>query len=209
MRVITANFMISTVGPHLLIRSEINLTTPRHIIRTVCINFCKAPLIPIFIISTHVFDLMSQSYCSCFLKTIYIIQIILLYIIACATNYSDIPTESKDIHMFVIRNRYRWQLWLLEMVRVVFAKCRSTKNLVRAGLKLVSNSSYTLWCHQMETFTALLALCAGNSPVTGNSPHNGQWRGALMFSLICAWIHSWVNKEYCMILFDMAVEVWA
>ena len=29
------------------------------------------------------------------------------------------------------------------------------------------------------------------SPV--NSPHKGQWRGALMFSLICAWINGWVN----------------
>ena len=31
------------------------------------------------------------------------------------------------------------------------------------------------------------------SPV--NSPHNGQWRGALMFSLICAWINGWVNNR--------------
>ena len=38
------------------------------------------------------------------------------------------------------------------------------------------------WCrHQVEAFSALLALCAGihQSPV--NSPHKGQWRGALMF----------------------------
>ena len=27
-----------------------------------------------------------------------------------------------------------------------------------------------------------------------NSPHKGQWRGALMFSLICAWINGWVNN---------------
>ena len=26
-----------------------------------------------------------------------------------------------------------------------------------------------------------------------NSLHKGQWRGALMFSLICAWINRWVN----------------
>ena len=26
-----------------------------------------------------------------------------------------------------------------------------------------------------------------------NSPHKGQWRGALMFSLIWAWINDWVN----------------
>ena len=29
------------------------------------------------------------------------------------------------------------------------------------------------------------------SPV--NSPHKGQWREALMFSLICAWINDWVS----------------
>ena len=28
-----------------------------------------------------------------------------------------------------------------------------------------------------------------------NSPHRGQWRGALMFSLICAWINGWVNNR--------------
>ena len=31
------------------------------------------------------------------------------------------------------------------------------------------------------------------SPV--NSPHKGQWRGALIFSLICAWINGWVNNH--------------
>ena len=49
--------------------------------------------------------------------------------------------------------------------------------------------------HQMETFSALLALCAGNSPVYGEFPHKGQWRGALMFSLICAWINRLVNNH--------------
>ena len=31
------------------------------------------------------------------------------------------------------------------------------------------------------------------SPV--NSTHKGQWRGALIFSLICAWINGWVNNR--------------
>ena len=31
------------------------------------------------------------------------------------------------------------------------------------------------------------------SPV--NSPHKGQWRGALMFSLVCVWINGWVNNR--------------
>ena len=69
------------------------------------------------------------------------------------------------------------------------------------------NGSYvatcnTWWHHQMETFSAILALCAGKSLVTGagNSPVTNefplcQWRRALMFSLICAWINSWVNNR--------------
>ena len=49
------------------------------------------------------------------------------------------------------------------------------------------------WRHQMETFSALLALCAGNSPV--NSPQKGQWRGALIFSLNCARTNGWVHNR--------------
>ena len=55
---------------------------------------------------------------------------------------------------------------------------------------------YTWWRHQMETFSALLALSVWGihlSPV--NSSHKGQWRRALMFSLICAWIYAWINNR--------------
>ena len=52
-------------------------------------------------------------------------------------------------------------------------------------------ASSSWWRHQMETFSALLAFCAW-SPV--NSPHKGQWRGALMFSLICTRINGWANN---------------
>ena len=47
----------------------------------------------------------------------------------------------------------------------------------------------TWWRHQMKTFSTLLAICAGNSP------HKGQWRGALVFSLICVCINVWVNNR--------------
>ena len=55
----------------------------------------------------------------------------------------------------------------------------------------------TWWRHQMETFSALLAICAGKrSPVS--SSHKGQCHGTLMFSLICAWLNGWVdNREAC------------
>ena len=48
---------------------------------------------------------------------------------------------------------------------------------------------YTRWRHQMEIFSALLALCEGNSPVTGNFP--SQRPVTLMFSLISAWTNGW------------------
>ena len=49
--------------------------------------------------------------------------------------------------------------------------------------------------HQMETFSALLALCVGNSLVTGSPLKKGQWCGALMFYLICAWINGTANNR--------------
>ena len=53
----------------------------------------------------------------------------------------------------------------------------------------------TWWRHQMDTFSALLALCAGNSLSLVNSLHKGQWRGALIFSLVCAWTNGWANNR--------------
>ena len=51
------------------------------------------------------------------------------------------------------------------------------------------------WHHQMETFPRYWSFVRGfhRSPV--NYPHKGQWRGALMFYLICAWINGWVNNR--------------
>ena len=52
-------------------------------------------------------------------------------------------------------------------------------------------SIFIWWRHQIETFPALLAICAGNLPVRGEFPTQSQWRGALTFSLICARINGW------------------
>ena len=51
------------------------------------------------------------------------------------------------------------------------------------------------WRHQMETFPRNWPFVREihRSPV--NFPHKGQWRGALMFSLIYAWINEWVNNR--------------
>ena len=54
--------------------------------------------------------------------------------------------------------------------------------------------NHTWWRHQMETFPRYWPFLRGihRSPV--NSPHKGQWRGALIFFLICVWINGWVNN---------------
>ena len=53
---------------------------------------------------------------------------------------------------------------------------------------------YSWRCHQMGTFFRVTVPLWGEPPVTGGSPHKGQWRGALMFSLICAWSNGWANN---------------
>ena len=60
----------------------------------------------------------------------------------------------------------------------------------------MSSSESPLWSENVYMMTSsngnifrVTGLCAGNSPVPMNSPHKGQWRGALVFSLICFWIN--------------------
>ena len=60
---------------------------------------------------------------------------------------------------------------------------------MKNGRSAVCTLTWSWWRHQMETFSPLLALCVGNSPVPVNSPHQGQ------FSLICARINDWVNNR--------------
>ena len=52
------------------------------------------------------------------------------------------------------------------------------------------------WRHQMETFfQRYRPFVRGIHRSSVNYPHRGQWRGALMFSLICVWINGWVNNR--------------
>ena len=50
------------------------------------------------------------------------------------------------------------------------------------ALSYIIKMSRTWWRHQMETFSALLALTVqGIHRSPANSPHKGQWRGAFRF----------------------------
>ena len=54
---------------------------------------------------------------------------------------------------------------------------------------------YSRWRHQMETFSALLAICAGNSPATGKFPAQRPVTRSFDVSMICVWINGWVNNR--------------
>ena len=47
----------------------------------------------------------------------------------------------------------------------------------------------------IKTFSALLALCAGNSPGTDEFPAQRPVTRSFDVSLICAWMNDWVNKR--------------
>ena len=59
---------------------------------------------------------------------------------------------------------------------------------------LLASWELTWWRHQMETFSALLGICAGNSPATGDFPTQRPVTRSFMFSLICARINAWVKN---------------
>ena len=75
--------------------------------------------------------------------------------------------------------------------------------------------SVILWRHLMEPFPRCWPFVKGIhwSPV--DSPHEDQWRGALMFSLICVWTNGWANNRDANGLrrhhtdYDVTVMMWA
>ena len=70
------------------------------------------------------------------------------------------------------------------------------------------------WRNQKETSSALLALCAGNSPVTDEFPSQRPVTRSFDGLFICAWINYWVNnreagdlRRHCT-HYDVTVMLW-
>ena len=82
---------------------------------------------------------------------------------------------------------------------------QSHTSLNSSGVKFSSlGSSFSSWnrnisCHddaiKEKHFPRYWPFVRGIHRSSVNSPHKGQWRGALMFSLICVWISFWVNNR--------------
>ena len=62
-----------------------------------------------------------------------------------------------------------WVAGDMRAMTFMWHRCNATcTSNVDGGIHLISVNSW--WRHQMETFSALLAICARNSPVTGKFP---------------------------------------
>ena len=58
-------------------------------------------------------------------------------------------------------------------------------------LRIINHDDVIKWKHFLRNWPFVRGI--HRSPV--NSLQKGQWRGVLVFSLICAWINSWTNNR--------------
>ena len=88
--------------------------------------------------------------------------------------------------------------WILSILSFIHKKYKKTLQFVRELVAFVwiqYTGAYLRpwWRHEMETFSALLAFCAGNSPVPGEFPSQRPVMRSFVFSLICACINGGVK----------------
>ena len=90
--------------------------------------------------------------------------------------------KANHLEMFAIETQVphisRWMM-LFDVVSADALASTCSRTSTDATLPMMTSSNGNIW----------------NSPVPVNSPHKGQWRGALVFSLICVWINGWVNNR--------------
>ena len=49
--------------------------------------------------------------------------------------------------------------------------------------------------HMVTKWKIFRVTGEGNSTINGEFPYKSQWRGAFVFSLICAWIKGWISNR--------------
>ena len=108
-------------------------------------------------------------------------------------NHESCPSLSQLVVVILI--------WLCHHVLSVYQhecrECWSLFPLLLCSRWCVSMAGYIAlddvikWKHFPSYWPFVWGIC--RSP--RKSPHQGQWGGTLMFSLICAWINGWVNTR--------------
>ena len=100
--------------------------------------------------------------------------------------WSYINVMYRRRHKFSVR--YHENVWFVKHDYGLVMNCEQLKAVLRSSL---IHNDVIEWKHFPRNWPFVRGI--HRSPV--NSPHTGQWRGALMLSLICVWINDWVNKR--------------
>ena len=88
--------------------------------------------------------------------------------------------------------KYIWQYSILINLNKTLILTVITDPCSRSVCSCLKYNTRQWWRHQMETFSSLLTICAGNSPVTGEFP--AQRPVTRSFDVFFYWIISWVNS---------------
>ena len=136
-----------------------------------------------------------------------VLHAVACYIGACCTEVRELsiartelsinPLLNKDFAAFFMTGipirRYLYIETVPDrFVLICFCYCdKYIESTAMIGNWLVLHDDVIKWKHFPRYWPFVRGI--HRSPV--NSPHKGQWRGALMFSLICAWINGWVNNR--------------
>ena len=124
----------------------------------------------------------------------------------CRKTVSQIHSSCTSMSLWLQNNPSLWLLWTVSIPKWVSilwhgASAPSDAKLLEGGVSLVlvladertaAHDDVIKWKHSPRYWPFVHRI--HRSPV--NSPRKGQWRGALMFSLICAWLNAWVNISW-------------
>ena len=83
--------------------------------------------------------------------------------ILCSFIFHGRNLHSSQIGLWIVNTGFGWQI---DIMVCIGQKLSGEETQLYIALTLFQ----TWWRHQMETFSALLAICAGNSPVPGEFP---------------------------------------
>ena len=92
---------------------------------------------------------------------------------------------------FFVHSHTNWDFFVHSHTNWDFFVHSHTNLNHRWGYCMEKHDDVIKWKHFLRYWPFLRGI--HRSPV--DSPHKGQWRGALMFSLICVWINGWVNNR--------------